>query len=60
MISKSPEIQTYALERGAVFDPSYGDEAQKKAMAYLQPVAWLYFEGGKAKISPDTVGIPKP
>jgi tripartite-type tricarboxylate transporter receptor subunit TctC len=60
VISKSPEIQTYALERGAIFDPSFGDVAQKKAMAYLQPVAWLYFEGGKAKISPDTVGIPKP
>ena len=29
-------------------------------MAYLSPVAWLYFEAGKAKISPDTVGIPKP
>ena len=29
-------------------------------MAYLSPVAWLYYEAGKAKISPDTVGIPKP
>jgi len=25
--------------------------AQAKAMAYLQPVAWLYYEAGKAKIS---------
>ena len=22
--------------------------------------AWLLFNGGKAKVSPDTVGIPKP
>ena len=60
VVNVSPEIQTYALERGAVFDPSYGPAAQQKAMAYLSPVAWLYFDAGKAKISPDTVGIPKP
>jgi len=35
-------------------------EAQDRAFAYYQPVAWLYFEAGKAKVSPDTVGIPKP
>ena len=40
--------------------PPTATTAQKKAMAYLQPVAWLYYEAGKAKISPDTVGIPKP
>ncbi len=60
VVKISPEIQTYALERGAVFDPSYGTTAQQRAMAYLQPVAWLYYEAGKAKIAPDTVGIPKP
>ena len=60
VVKTSPEIQTYALERGAVFDPSWGDEAQTKVFSYLQPVAWLYFEAGKAKISPDTVGIPRP
>lgn len=60
VIGKSPEVQAYALERGAIFDPSYGEAAQKKVFSYLQPVAWLYFEAGKAKISPDTVGIPKP
>lgn len=60
VVKSSPEIETYAVERGAVFDPSYGETAQKKAMEYLQPVAWLYYEAGKAKISPDTVGIPKP
>jgi len=21
--------------------------------------AWLYFDGGKAKVSPDTLGIPR-
>lgn len=60
VVSKSPEIQAYARERGAVFDPSYGETAQKKATGYVQSVAWLYYETGKAKVSPDTVGIPKP
>ena len=60
VIGNSEEVKTYALERGAVFDPSTGDVAQQKVFSYLQPVAWLYYEAGKAKISPDTVGIPKP
>lgn len=60
VIAKSPEIQTYALERGAVFAPSYGAEAQKRVYAYLQQVAWLYHEAGRTKLSPDAVGISKP
>ena len=60
VIKNSKLIQDYALANGAEFGPSWGDEAQKRVMSYLSPVAWLYFEAGKAKISPDTVGIPKP
>ncbi len=60
VIMKSKKIQEYAVSRGAVFAPSFGKEAQDKAFAYYQPVAWLYYEAGKTKISPDTVGIPKP
>jgi len=60
VIFKSAKVQEYAKSRGAVFAPSYGKEAQDRAFSYYQPVAWLYFEAGKAKISPDTVGIPKP
>jgi tripartite-type tricarboxylate transporter receptor subunit TctC len=60
VIANSQLIKDYALANGAEFGPSWGDEAQKRVMSYLSPVAWLYFEGGKAKISPDTVGIPKP
>jgi hypothetical protein len=26
----------------------------------VQANAWLLFDSGKAKVSPDTVGIPKP
>ena len=59
-IFNSQKVKDYALSRGAVFDPSYGQEAQDRAFSYYQPVAWLYWEAGKAKISPDTIGIPKP
>jgi tripartite-type tricarboxylate transporter receptor subunit TctC len=59
-IGKSQEIQTYALERGAVFAPTYGAEAQKRVYAYLQQVAWLYHDAGRTKMSPDAVGISKP
>jgi tripartite-type tricarboxylate transporter receptor subunit TctC len=60
VIANSTLIKDYSLANGAEFGPSWGDEAQKRVMSYLSPVAWLYFEAGKAKISPDTVGIPKP
>ncbi len=60
VIGKSKKIQEYAVSRGAVFAPSFGQDAQDKAFAYYQPVAWLYWEAGKAKVSPDTLGIPKP
>ena len=59
-ISKSKKIQEYSVARGAVFAPSFGQKAQDNAFAYYQPVAWLYYEAGKAKVSPDKVGIPKP
>jgi len=60
VIVNSKLIQDYALANGAEFGPSWGAEAQKRVMSYLSPVAWLYYEAGKAKIAPDTVGIPKP
>ncbi len=59
-IKNSQKLADYAAERGAVFDPSWGAEAKKKAMPYLQIIAWNYFEGGTATISPDTIGIAKP
>jgi tripartite-type tricarboxylate transporter receptor subunit TctC len=59
-ISKSESIKKYATSRGALFAPSYGDAAQKAVFPAVQANAWLLFNGGKAKVSPDTVGIPKP
>ena len=60
VISKSEALKKYATSRGALFAPLAGDAAQKAVFPAVQANAWLLFEGGKAKVSPDTVGIPKP
>ena len=59
-IKDSQKLADYAAERGAVFNPSFGADAKKRAMPYLQIIAWNYYEGGTAAISPDSIGIPKP
>ena len=53
-------LRKYATEKGAQFAPSYGANAVKAAMPAVQVNAWMAVEGGKAKVSPDTLGIPKP
>jgi tripartite-type tricarboxylate transporter receptor subunit TctC len=59
-IASSDAIKKYAASRGALFAPSYGEAAQKAVFPAVQANAWLLFNSGKAKVSPDTVGIPKP
>ncbi len=59
-ISKSEALKKYAASRGALFAPQYGEVAQKAVFPAVQANAWLLFDGGKAKVSPDTVGIPRP
>ena len=59
-ITTSDALKKYAANRGAQFTPYHGDEAQKRVMGMIQNNAWTLYEGGKAKIKPDTVGIPKP
>jgi tripartite-type tricarboxylate transporter receptor subunit TctC len=53
-------LKKYATSRGALFGPLYGEEAQAAVFPAIQANAWLLFESNKAKVSPDTVGIPKP
>jgi tripartite-type tricarboxylate transporter receptor subunit TctC len=60
VIGKSDALRTYAAKNGAQFAPVAGDAATKAAMPAIQSYAWLLQESGKAKVSPDTVGIPKP
>jgi tripartite-type tricarboxylate transporter receptor subunit TctC len=59
-IVKSDALKKYAASRGALFAPQYGDAAQRAVFPAVQANAWLLFDGGKAKVSPDTVGIPRP
>ena len=59
-IVKSEALKKYAASRGALFAPQFGDAAQKAVFPAIQANAWLLFDGGKAKVSPDTVGIPRP
>jgi tripartite-type tricarboxylate transporter receptor subunit TctC len=59
-IMNSAVLKKYATEKGAQFAPAYGANAVKAAMPAVQVNAWMAFDGGKAKVSPETVGIPKP
>jgi tripartite-type tricarboxylate transporter receptor subunit TctC len=59
-IMNNATLRKYATEKGAVFAPSHGANAVKAAMPAVQVNAWQAFDGGKAKVSPETVGIPKP
>ena len=59
-VMKSETLKKYATSNGALFAPSFGDDALKAAMPAIQSTAWLLHEGGKSKVSPETVGIPKP
>ena len=59
-ITRSEALRKYATSRGALFAPMSGQDAQKAAMPAVQANAWLLHAGGKTKVAPDTVGIPKP
>jgi len=59
-VAKSDAVRKYAESRGAIVAGLYGDEAQKTVMPAIQSYAWLQQEAGRAKVSPDTIGIPRP
>ncbi len=59
-IAKSEVIKKYATSRGALMVVTAGAEAQKIAMPAVSDAAWQKFDAGQAKISPATIGIPRP
>nr|WP_306264054.1 tripartite tricarboxylate transporter substrate binding protein [Pararhizobium sp. IMCC3301] len=59
-IANSQALKDYAANRGAVFAPFYGDDAQKRVLPAIQNNAYLLFDGGKAKVDPASVGITRP
>jgi tripartite-type tricarboxylate transporter receptor subunit TctC len=60
VIAKSTKLRDYADDRGALFAPYYGKDAQERVFPFIQFTAWLFWDAGKAKTKPDTVGIPRP
>jgi putative tricarboxylic transport membrane protein len=59
-IGRSEALQKYAGERGALFTPFYGDDAQKRVWPTVQADAWMLHAAGRTKMSPEDAGIPKP
>jgi tripartite-type tricarboxylate transporter receptor subunit TctC len=57
---KSDSLVKYAQNRGAIFAPLAGEAAQQAVFPAIQAYAWTQQAAGKAKVSPDTLGIPKP
>ncbi len=59
-IARSEQLKKYANSRGALFLPLSGEAAQQAVFPAVQANAWNLHASGKTKVSPDTVGIPKP
>jgi len=59
-IMSSKELMAYATERGAVFAPSYGQEALDKAMPVVIAEACARVTRGEAVVDPSEIGIDCP
>ncbi|MCY4007555.1 MAG: tripartite tricarboxylate transporter substrate binding protein [Rhodobacteraceae bacterium] len=57
VIMNSPELQAYASDRGAVFDPSYGQMALDRAMPVVIAEACARVTRGEAVVDPSEIGI---
>ncbi len=60
VIPNSSALKEYALKKGALFSPAHGDEARKRVWPEIQADAWSFQAAGRAKVSPESLGIPKP
>ena len=59
-IATSKALKDYAADRGALFTPYYGEDAQERAMGMVRQNAWLLYDAGKASKSPEEFGIERP
>lgn len=59
-IANSEALQRFASERGSLFAPMYGEEAQEAAFPMVQSNAWSLYDAGEAPVDPSTLGIPRP
>jgi len=58
-IANSQRLRDYANQRAALFTPIHGQQAHDEAWKMVRQTAWLYFDGGTARVSPDTLGIQR-
>lgn len=59
-IANSEAVKKFAEGRGSIFTPVTGEAAMTMAKAAIAESAWRMFDTGVAKVSPDTLGIPRP
>lgn len=59
-VMTSEALSNYAIERGAVFDPSFGDEAMARAMPVVISEACARVTRGEAVVDPSEIGIDCP
>jgi len=59
-VANSKSLKEFARLRGQIVAPYYGEEAFKKAWPTIVNAAWGLSDGGKAKVKPDEVGMPRP
>ncbi len=60
VMKNSDALRDYAEERGALFDPLFGDEAFATGMPSVAHQAYTLFDAGKATIDPATLGYERP
>jgi tripartite-type tricarboxylate transporter receptor subunit TctC len=59
-IVDNPALKSYALERGALFEPVTGDAARARVWPEIQGDAWMLHEAGRTVMSPEALGIDRP
>jgi hypothetical protein len=59
-VATSEAFKKYAAQRGALFTPAVGKQAHDMVWPTVIADAWLLQEAGMAKVSPESLGIPRP
>jgi len=58
--ASEPKFQNFIADFGAVMMNISGDEADAFLKKWQSVSTWLLYDAGAAKVSPETLGIPKP
>jgi tripartite-type tricarboxylate transporter receptor subunit TctC len=59
-VANSKALKEFARLRGQIVSPFYGEQAMKKSWPTIVNAAWGLYDGGKSKVKPDEVGMPRP